>query len=257
MVAENVDVYRRVGGDCVVFRSVAIMPEIFMACGKGPAIRVLKEEGGKEWRLGNVGIEHDVGVRASNGAISAKSIVMTYSSAEAVARGGGKRSVVSDVIEGTLVTSGIDVEVVESAVPKKLLEQKDKNGRTLLMTACVEGDAPAVEALVRAGANVNAEDGNKNTPLILGAGNAEIVRVLLAAGASGTAEDLSGWTPLGVAASEGAVEVIRLLLAGGADPAYRNRFGKTARDYCRGPNRDVVKDMLSGVGPRSHGSGSR
>ncbi len=67
------------------------------------------------------------------------------------------------------------------------------------------------------------------TPLHIAAiyGNRDCVQALLAAGAHLEAEDDEGQTPLLSAASFGHVEVVKVLLAHGADATKRDKMGRT------------------------------
>jgi len=90
---------------------------------------------------------------------------------------------------------------------------------TPLLQAVRGDDLRKVEALLRAGANVNTADRYGITPLNLAAvnGNAAIVGKLLDAGANPNARDLSGETILMAAARTGAPEAMKLLMDRGAD----------------------------------------
>ena len=71
----------------------------------------------------------------------------------------------------------------------------------------------------------------KNTALLLEAardGHAEVVRLLLAAGADVNAQNQFGYTALMGAAFHGHFEVVRLLLAAGADVNTQDQGGSTA-----------------------------
>jgi ankyrin repeat protein len=66
-----------------------------------------------------------------------------------------------------------------------------------------------------------------------GARDIEIVRMLLDKGADANARSESGSTPLHTVAFTGDRESLDLLLEHGADPAIKNREGKTAADIAR------------------------
>jgi hypothetical protein len=56
-------------------------------------------------------------------------------------------------------------------------------------------------------------------------------------------------TSLMHAAARGHIEIVKLLLVHGADPALRNRFGQTARDLARANGRSDVAALLSRAAP--------
>lgn len=98
----------------------------------------------------------------------------------------------------------------------------DKNGVTALHHAVRFRSPAAVKTLIEHGADVNcACRRNGSTPLH---------RAVTQTGAPGTAGR----------ASE-AVEIVRLLLAGGADPTIKNKSGKRPMDYAAD---DAIKTLL-------------
>ncbi len=89
-----------------------------------------------------------------------------------------------------------------------------------LAHAAARGDTPAVRALLRDGAEVNAAQGDGMTALHWAAerGDAELARLLTYAGASVDAGTRIGqYTPLHVAAGNGRADVMAVLLEAGAD----------------------------------------
>lgn len=117
-------------------------------------------------------------------------------------------------------------------------------GETPLMTAARSGTAEGVLHLIEAGADVNASESSRGQTALMWAtaqGHVDVARVLIEAGADlearskvrsrlmytqapnggafdqGMVEQLGGYSPLLFAASQGHVELARLLLSAGAD----------------------------------------
>jgi hypothetical protein len=84
--------------------------------------------------------------------------------------------------------------------------------------AIKSGDVTKVESLLKAGADVDAQDGGGDTVLIGAAmyGHVEIVKVLLQAGASVNAKNIYDNTALSLAAEHGHPELIDILKEAGA-----------------------------------------
>lgn len=104
-----------------------------------------------------------------------------------------------------------------------------EDGGTALLNAVTQGDVEIVRALLAAKANVaarNKYDFNAFTSAVA-AGKREIAEALLEAGAKPN-EEVSGLTPLAFAASSGDVEMMRFLVAHGADVNHRSASGQTA-----------------------------
>jgi ankyrin repeat protein len=117
----------------------------------------------------------------------------------------------------------------------QLVHAYSPDGWTALHLAAHFGQREAVEALLAAGASVQARSHNMmhNTPLhaAMPGGKPEIVEALLASGAEVNAQQEGGFTALHEAASQGNAALIKLLLARGADPALASEGGKMARDF--------------------------
>jgi len=138
----------------------------------------------------------------------------------------------------------------------------DREGKTVLMylDKVVYGTAQeqpgarrseVTQLLVAAGADVNAQDNEGNTPLMKVPFDVEAARVLIEKGADVNARNKNGWTPLMCASSPGTV---RLLLESGADPSARDAAGHSVLDNVRqfGGAEDVslIQAALAGkVGP--------
>ncbi len=116
------------------------------------------------------------------------------------------------------------VQVRATAEWQTLLQNKadvkarDAAGNTALHLAALNHDLAAVEALLAAGAEVDAKNSAEATALIYGGGHAGIVRALLARGANPNAVSKLKNTPLMIAVAHlDSLEAVRLLLEAGAD----------------------------------------
>ncbi|MEU6812480.1 ankyrin repeat domain-containing protein [Streptomyces sp. NPDC046831] len=117
-----------------------------------------------------------------------------------------------------------------------------------LVAAAAFGADARVDALLRAGADPDAPDGDGMTPLYAAAvhGAVGTVRRLLAAGASPDAESAgpgSEGTPLCAAACWGHTDTVRALLTHGADPGLRedHGVGLSPLDWAsRGPHPETI-----------------
>lgn len=96
-----------------------------------------------------------------------------------------------------------------------------------LLRAAGDGDADAVALALRAGADLEARDGNGRTALLLAAtyDHVDVARVLVAVGADPDALDDRHDTPWLVTGVTGSVAMLETLLPAGPDLTIRNRFG--------------------------------
>ena len=102
-----------------------------------------------------------------------------------------------------------------SVSTKELLEHSNHEGVTALIKAAMYGREVVVRALLFAGAQVDATDQRRRTPLMLGAlnGRVEVLKLLFEAGASVELADAKGRTALMHAAEHGHAEAVTLLAA--------------------------------------------
>ncbi len=168
----------------------------------------------------------------------------------------------------------------------------DKYKDTPLMIASLRGHAAVVESLIQAGAALNAQETRNNNFSLLHAANAgqdEVARALVKAGANVNLCDKSGTsalmccaekgrttiagmllearanteaqltggvgvgaTALMLATAKGQEAMVRVLLAGGANPLAADKGGNTALRYALHNHRDAIAELLRQAesGPR-------
>lgn len=114
------------------------------------------------------------------------------------------------------------------AADKTLAKAADGSGSSPLMHAAASGTVPIMQALVDAGADVNAKNSRAATALHWAAGDAAKVKLLLLNGASVDAKTVEGRTPLFAAATmPGSAPAMRHLLEAGADVNAATLVGTT------------------------------
>ena len=98
------------------------------------------------------------------------------------------------------------------------------------MSAIIRGDGAMTELLLSWGVDVNAQDDEGVSALMMAArdGNAALLQQVLGRGPIVDARSRIGWTALTYAAWKGHPDVARRLLKAGADPTHRDRSNWTA-----------------------------
>jgi ankyrin repeat protein len=102
-----------------------------------------------------------------------------------------------------------------------------KGGGTILSLAALRGDEAMLKHLLARGADPNAATDGSTMDNAASSENIKVVEILLQAGAK-VNNDSKTSSALGSAAIRGQVEIMRLLLANGADPNYRDYENHTA-----------------------------
>ena len=99
-----------------------------------------------------------------------------------------------------------------------------------LSKAAARGDTASVLELIEDGADVDEQDEDGRTPVMIATrGNhVDTVRALIEAGADVDIRDDRLDNPFLYAGAEGLLDILRLVIDAGADPALTNRFGGTA-----------------------------
>jgi ankyrin repeat protein len=145
---------------------------------------------------------------------------------------GGLRDAVSndDTKIAVALFSG-DAETIREYVRNHadVITEKDTYGSTLLHYVAASGHAEIVELMVSAGADVNAENENQETPLHWATRrkHLEAGKMLVATGANVNAKNDEGETPLHIAAAGCDADLVGLLVAAGADVNARNKVART------------------------------
>ena len=107
---------------------------------------------------------------------------------------------------------------------------QDENGATALMLASYNGHAQIVELLLKAHANINTQKEEGWTALMLasGIGHTHVVDLLLKEHADINTQNEDGWTALMLASNNGHTQVVELLLKEHANINLQDKIGLTA-----------------------------
>lgn len=141
-----------------------------------------------------------------------------------------------------------DLATIETALKNNLsVDTLDHEKRTALMLAAYNGHHAIVRLLIEKGADVNRTDNNNRTALMFASTGpfAATVSELLNAGADpNIADNVEKWTAIMMAASEGQLEVLKLLEANGADLSMVDVDGESAYDFAKANGHQAVADYL-------------
>lgn len=121
-----------------------------------------------------------------------------------------------------------------------LVNARDLNGKTGLITAIENRDEDWAGYLLQQGADPNQSLRNGDTPLIAASriGLVQVAEWLVGVGAKVNDSNRRGETPLIVAVQQRHVPIVRLLMGAGADPDHTDSAaGYSARDYAKRDSR--------------------
>jgi ankyrin repeat protein len=131
-----------------------------------------------------------------------------------------------------------DIETVKDLINKNstVIDARDvSDGHTALHTATKRRDSVWLRYLLTLDANPNLPDKQGVTPLMLASqlGYVEGIAILASKGAKVDIANDAGETPLILAVHRRDIPMLRILLAGGADPTRTDNSGRSARDYAK------------------------
>lgn len=152
-----------------------------------------------------------------------------------------EKALFQSAFEGKLAE--VQVQVAKGAS----VNYADKKKRTALILAASNGHIAVVEFLYGKGADINAIDGDGMTALMHTAKRShnKTAAYLLNNGAKVNVQNRKkGMTALMLASGWGNVELVKMLLDKGANPAIQSKFGVTAADSARERNHSAIVSML-------------
>jgi hypothetical protein len=128
--------------------------------------------------------------------------------------------------------------------PQTKVEVRNTTDESPLMLAALKGENELCQLMIRQGADVNKPGW---APLHYAAtnGHLDIMRLLLDESAYIDAASPNNTTPLMMAARYGTPAAVKLLLEAGADPMLRNDLGLTAIDFAHRDNRTESADLIA------------
>jgi len=150
-------------------------------------------------------------------------------------------------VAGLLLKAGMNINAIDLG---------DINGRSALMEAVVT-DLPTVEFFLSKGAKVDLEDKNGETALfhaLWRKDNKDIVSRLIKAGADVNHINHNKETPLLRAIERNNVDAVKILLDAGADIEYRNRPRETPLILASGRGFDGIVQLLLDHGAKINGT---
>jgi hypothetical protein len=122
------------------------------------------------------------------------------------------------------------------------------HGNTPLHSAACYGDLEMVQVLLEYGADVNAQNGYCDTPLIYASmgyrDDPGVTRLLIERGADPNTPCWKGLTPLHQALERGMIEIARVLIEHGANVEVKDDGGRTPLDIASGGQHEGIIKLL-------------
>jgi ankyrin repeat protein len=138
---------------------------------------------------------------------------------------------------------------LDGGMDVNLLDKRDEELSTILMVAAMAGQTEAAKILIARGAALDTKTKKGRTALTWAAwrGMTDTVKALLASGAEVNTRDQWGGTPLNFAVDKGRIETVIVLLDAGANPNFHHvESGQTALiDAVVHRHIDVVRALLA------------
>ena len=136
---------------------------------------------------------------------------------------------------------------LKQLVGKKVaMNLRNREGRTALMIAILNGKTEAVKVLLHGGATIDSGDNDERSALVhaSGRGHIEVAQLLLKYGAYLDWQDNEGYTPLMVACLNGCKQMTSFLINSGASIYLKNNDGKTAYDLALEKNYTDILEVF-------------
>ncbi|MCW7460208.1 ankyrin repeat domain-containing protein [Leptospira bandrabouensis] len=127
------------------------------------------------------------------------------------------------------------------------VNEVDEHNYTPLFWAVQGGSIDFVKSIVKAGADLEARNEFGQTPLILAVlvKNEMMVQELISLGSDiNCADSLEGQTPLILAARDGSLEIVKILLKNKANPNLKNKKGQSALSLALDSGHKEIADLL-------------
>lgn len=123
---------------------------------------------------------------------------------------------------------------------------KDRDGRTPLHWAVLNGKRPWVKALLGAGSDKNCRDNSGRTPLHLAfmGEHSDIAKLLVGQDVDKDVQDVEGWTPLHWAVLQGSKDYVELLMRGKCDINAIDSEGMTPLNLALAGRHTDIAELL-------------